>query len=174
MLQTILLVILAAVAIVLTLAALRPSTFRVERAATFKAPPEKVFAAINGMKAFNEWNPWLRMDPATAGTYAGPEVGKGSAYAWESKKTGAGRMEIVESQPASRVALKLDFLKPFEAHNMAEFTIVTEAGGTRLTWAMHGPQPFIPKLMGLFFSMDKMIGKSFEDGFANIKAIVER
>jgi uncharacterized protein YndB with AHSA1/START domain len=115
MLQTILLVILAAVAIVLVLAALRPSTFRVERSATFKASPEKVFAAINSMKAFNEWNPWLRMDPATAGTYAGPEVGKGSAYAWESKKMGAGRMEIVESQPASRIALKLDFLKPFEA-----------------------------------------------------------
>jgi hypothetical protein len=30
------------------------------------------------------------------------------------------------------------------------------------------------KLMGLFFSMDKAVGKSFEDGLANMKTLVEK
>lgn len=172
--ETVLIVVLVLVVIVLALAAMRPNTFSVERSTTINAPPEKVFALINDMKAFNSWNPWLRMDPNTVGTYAGAQAGRGAAYAWESKKVGTGRMEITESTPSSRVTLDLHFLKPFEGHNVANFTLTPQAGATTVTWAMHGPQAFIPKLMGLFFSMDKMIGKSFEEGLANMKAIAEK
>lgn len=174
MLWIILLVLVAAVAVVLIAAALKSNTFRIERSAVINAPPEKVFALINDFKSFNTWNPWLRMDPDTVGTYAGAASGQGAAYSWESKKVGTGRMEIADSTPPSRITLKLDFLKPFEAHNIADFALTPEAGGTKVTWAMHGPQPFVPRLMSLFVSMDKMVGKSFEDGLANMKAIAEK
>ena len=70
--------------------------------------------------------------------------------------------------------IQLDFFKPFEAHNTAEFTLEPQGGSTNITWAMHGRQPFGLKVMSLFFSMDKMVGKDFEAGLANLKSITEK
>ena len=39
---------------------------------------------------------------------------------------------------------------------------------------MYGPAPFISKVMQVFVSMDSMIGKDFEAGLANLKAIAEK
>ena len=108
-------------------------------------------------------------------TFIGAPSGKGAAYAWEgNSKVGAGRMEIIESTPPAKLLVKLDFQKPFEGHNTAEYTLVPSADGTRVTWAMYGPAPYISKLMGVFVSMDSMIGKDFEAGLANLKAAAEK
>jgi hypothetical protein len=154
-------------------AALRPDDFRVERTAMIKAAPEKIFPMINDLHRFNTWNPFEKMDPAIKGSYSGPESGRGAAYAWQSSKVGTGRMEIVDTQPTRKVVMSLQFLKPFAGNNTAEFTIAPQADTTAVTWAMHGKSAFIPKLIGLFFSQDKMIGGSFESGLANLKAQAE-
>jgi hypothetical protein len=39
---------------------------------------------------------------------------------------------------------------------------------------MYGPNTLIAKVMGLFFSMDTMIGAQFEQGLATLKAEAER
>jgi hypothetical protein len=99
----------------------------------------------------------------------------GATYAWEGNdKAGAGRMEIAESTPSSKIAIKLEFIKPFEVRNMAEFTLQPQGGATQVTWAMHGPSPYIAKLMDIFFNMDQMIGKDFETGLANLKTASEK
>jgi hypothetical protein len=108
-------------------------------------------------------------------SFSGAPSGKGAAYAWEgNSKVGSGRMEILESTPSSRLLIKLDFISPFEGHNTAEYTLVPTTDGTRVTWAMYGPAPFVSKLMGVFVSMDSMIGKDFEAGLANLKAAAEK
>jgi hypothetical protein len=89
-------------------------------------------------------------------------------------KIGQGRMEILDAPPPSKVAIKLDFLKPFEAHNTAEFTLAPRGDATDVTWAMHGPNLFIGKLMSVFMSMDRMVGKDFERGLASMKAAAEQ
>jgi hypothetical protein len=38
---------------------------------------------------------------------------------------------------------------------------------------MDGRNPFMAKLMQVFVSMDKMVGKDFETGLANLKARAE-
>ena len=58
MLKTIALVIVVIVAGILIFAATKPDTFRVERAATIKAPPEKIFPLINDFKRWDAWSPW--------------------------------------------------------------------------------------------------------------------
>ncbi len=63
---------------------------------------------------------------------------------------------------------------PFEGHNVAEFTLNGKGDATHVTWAMYGPASFVSKLMGIFFSMDSMIGKDFEAGLAALKAIAEK
>jgi uncharacterized protein YndB with AHSA1/START domain len=166
---------LVAIAAVLAYAATRPDTFRIQRETRIKAPPDKIFALINDFRNWQSWSPWEKMDPALRRAYSGSDSGKGAVYEWEgNNKVGKGRMEIIEGPPPSRIAIKLDFLKPFEAHNTAEFTLRPEGDATEVTWAMHGPNLFIGKVMSLFFSMDRMVGKDFETGLANLKTIAER
>jgi hypothetical protein len=167
-------VLLIAVAAVLVLAATKPGTFRVERATTIKAPRERIFALINDFHNWTSWSPWEKMDPAMQRRYAGPASGKGAVYEWEgNKKVGAGRMEIVDAAH-SKVAIKLDFLRPFEAHNNVAFTLEPQGDATLVTWAMQGPLPYIGKVMHVFMNMDRMVGKDFESGLANLKAAAER
>jgi hypothetical protein len=83
-------------------------------------------------------------------------------------------MEILSVAPPSKVSIKLDFLEPFEGHNITDFSLVPQGTQTELTWLMHGPAPFVSKLMGMFVDMDTMIGKDFEAGLANLKAAAEK
>ncbi|NBR30335.1 MAG: polyketide cyclase, partial [Betaproteobacteria bacterium] len=63
---------------------------------------------------------------------------------------------------------------PFEGHNTADFKLAGKGDYTDVTWAMYGPSPFPVKIMGIFFSMDRMVGKDFEAGLANLKAVTEK
>jgi uncharacterized protein YndB with AHSA1/START domain len=152
----------------------RPSSFRVERRGRFNAPPERVFAKLNDFREWASWSPWEGLDPNMQRTMSGAQSGPGSIYEWEgNRNVGKGRMEIVSADPPRKLNIKLDFLKPFEAHNMTEFTIEPRDGGSELTWAMTGDSPFMSKLMGVFMNFDKLIGKDFEKGLASLKTKVE-
>jgi hypothetical protein len=105
---------------------------------------------------------------------SGAESGVGAVYAWDGNSdVGQGRMEITEATAPSKVVVKLDFLRPIEAHNMVDFALTPKDGGTDVTWTMNGPQPLIAKVFGLFMDMDGMIGGDFEAGLAKLKAAAE-
>ena len=175
MLKIIAIVVAVLIAGILIFAATKPDTFRVQRSASIKAPPDKVFALINDFKAWGAWSPWEKKDPAMKRTFGAVTSGKGAQYAWDGdKNVGQGSMEITESTSPSKIALKLDFLKPFEAHNIVEFTLAVQGDTTNITWVMHGPANFISKLMQVFVNMDNMVGKDFEAGLANLKAAAEK
>ncbi|MDO9560760.1 MAG: SRPBCC family protein [Bradyrhizobium sp.] len=168
-------VLAAAIAIVLILALTRPNTFTIQRAAIVSAPPEKVFPLINDFRQWGGWSPWEHKDPAMKRTYSGAVRGKGAVYAWEGdKNVGKGRMEILDAAAPSKIVIKLDFLAPFEAHNTAEFTMLPHDDGTRVIWQMHGPAPFMAKVMRVFINIDKMVGKDFEAGLGNLKRLAEK
>ena len=175
MVKKIVLGLLAALVLLFIFATTRPDTFRVERSISIKSEPAKVYALLNDFHGFNSWSPWRNLDPTMRVAYAGETSGPGAIYTWEgNSKVGAGRMEILKSEPNTRVVVKLDFLEPFEGHNTSEYTLVSAAGATKVTWAMYGSSPFVSKLMGIFVSMDTMIGKDFERGLANLKAVSEK
>jgi uncharacterized protein YndB with AHSA1/START domain len=168
------LVLAVAIAIVLIFAMTKPDTFRVERAAAIEAPPERIFALIDDFHHWGSWSPWEGRDPAMKRSFEGAAGGKGAIYAWEgNKNVGTGRMEILSAVPSSTIVIKLDFIKPFEAHNTAEFTLLPQGGATAVTWAMHGPASFMHRMMEVFMNMDRMIGKDFEAGLANLKKLSE-
>jgi uncharacterized protein YndB with AHSA1/START domain len=167
-------VIVVLIAAVLILAATGPDTFRVQRAASIKAPPERIFSLINDFHRWDAWSPWEKKDPAMKRTFGAATSGKGAVYAWDGNKdVGQGRMEIAESAPPSRVAIKLDFVKPFEAHNLVEFRLQPNGDATDVTWTMQGDTPYFAKIIHLFIDMDRMVGKDFESGLANLKAAAE-
>jgi len=169
-------VILAiAIAIVLVLALTKPSSFAVRRATSIKAPAEKIFSLINDFHQWVAWSPYENKDRAMKRTYSGAAEGKGAVYAWDgNNNVGSGRMEIIDAAVPSKIVIKLDFFKPIEGHNTAEFTMLPHGDVTNLTWVMHGPASFMYKVMQVFMNMDNMIGKDFEVGLANLKKLTEK
>jgi uncharacterized protein YndB with AHSA1/START domain len=171
----VLLVVAAGIIGVLAFAATKPDIFRVQRSASIKAPADRIFGLITDLRGWRAWSPYEKRDPEMTRNYSGADKGKGAAYAWDgNRNVGAGRMEIVDVTPPSKVVIKLEFLRPFKANNTAEFVMEPKGDATTVTWAMHGPNKFIGKVMGIFIDMDKMIGKDFEDGLANLKTIAEK
>jgi len=167
-------VLAVGIAFILIRAAMLPNDFRVARSTSIKAPREKIFALINDMKAFNQWNPFAKMDPSTKTVYRGPASGPKAAFDWEGTgKAGKGSLEIVDANAPAAVTMKLDILKPMEGHNTVVFALQDNGGVTDVTWTMTGPYPYLNRIFGAIFNMDKMIGGSFESGLADLKRIAE-
>lgn len=173
-LLAILAILVIGVAGILGYAATQPDTFRIERAAEIQAPPEKIYAILSDFRRSPEWSPFEKTDPDMKRTFSGAERGKGAIYEWDgNSEAGAGRIEIVEAAEPSKLVLSLDFVRPMEGHNTVEYTLAPEGNTTSVTWAMHGPLPFVSKVMCVFFDMDEMVGGMFEQGLANLKKLAE-
>jgi uncharacterized protein YndB with AHSA1/START domain len=173
--STVLIIISVAVLALLLFASTRPGTFEVTRSTTINAPADMVYGFLDDFHQFGAWSPWEKLDPAMERTHSGAARGVGAIYQWVgNKKVGRGRMEILESVPPKQLTIKLDFVEPFESHNTTVFSLDSAAGATKVTWRMFGPNTFMSKVMSIFVSMDKMVGKDFETGLANLKAAAER
>lgn len=167
--------LIVAVAGVLAYATTMPDTFLVQRTTSIKAPPEKVYALISDLRGWGAWSPYEKKDPAMKRTFGDPASGKGATYAWDGdKNVGEGRMEIVDVSPPTTIVIKLDFLRPFEAHNVAEFTMRPRGDATDVTWAMYGPVPYLAKIMHMVFNVDRMVGDDFAAGLGNLKTLAEK
>jgi uncharacterized protein YndB with AHSA1/START domain len=168
-------VLAIAIAVVLILAAAKPDTFRVMRATTVRAPPEEIFPLINDFHQWATWSPYENRDPAMKRSFSGAESGRGAVYAWDgNNNVGSGRMEILEASAPSKIVIKLDFFKPFEGHNTAVFTMLPQGDGTDVTWLMQGPATLVSRLMQVFMNLDRMMGKDFQAGLANLKRLTEK
>ena len=165
----VLVVLIAVLAIIAT----RPGDFRIQRSAQISAPGDVVFSIINDLRQWEKWSPYDKRDPAMKKTFEGPSAGPGAIYGWNGNdKVGAGRMTIVESKPGELVSTKLQFFRPFACTNQVNFILVPSGTGTQVTWAMNGKNSFMGKAMSLLMNMDKMVGKDFEQGLANLNAVV--
>jgi hypothetical protein len=173
-LKLILIVIFALIAGVLGYAATRPDALHVQRTARIKAAPDKLIPLIEDFHTWVEWSPYEKKDLKMKKTFSGAPKGPGAVYEWNGdSNVGQGRMEIMDVSP-SKVTIKLDFLKPFEGHNVAQFTMQPAGDATEVTWSLDGTSAYAAKVIGIFMSMDKMIGSDFETGLANLKSIAER
>ena len=168
-------VLVLALAVLLAYAATRPDTFRFERSVTISAAPEKIRPLINDIRQFNTWNPFNKKDPAMKAAYRGPQAGPGAAYDFDGNgNVGKGTIQIIEPSGPDTVSMKLDMLSPMEGHNLIDFKLQPHGSGTQVTWAMHGPTPYVAKVLHVVVNMDKMLGRDFEAGLADLKALAER
>lgn len=175
MLNTILIIVAVVVVSFLGYAATKPDEFRVERTTSINAPPEKIFPYINDYRKWMAWSPYEKKDPKLKRTYSGPDSGVGSSYAWDgNKEIGSGNMKIVESIPSSLIRIDMQFITPMENKSVATFTLKPEGETTTVTWTMLGPNPFIGKVMGIIFNLDKMVGNDFAAGLADLKTAAEQ
>jgi hypothetical protein len=150
-------------------------TYTVERSATVDAPPERIYSQIADFRNWTNWSPWEDVDPQLRRTYSGAESGVGAVYGWSgNRKAGQGRMEIIDATEPAKVQIDLVFEKPWKARSDTVFAIEPAGSGSRVTWTMTGQKTFMTKVMGIFSSMDKMIGPDFEKGLARLKSVTEK
>jgi len=152
----------------------QPSEYRVTRTARINATPAALFPRVEDLKKFNEWNPWIKLDPTAQVTYYGEASGPGASMAWAgNSNVGEGRMTVIETRPHELVKIRLDFEKPLANTATAEFTFAPSAGGTSVTWSMSGHNNTMGKAIGLVMDMERMIGGQFERGLADLKSLTE-
>jgi uncharacterized protein YndB with AHSA1/START domain len=175
MLKKILLTIVALIALAVVgvgaAALTRPDAFKVERSVTMSVPPEAIYQQVADFKAWDRWSPWAKLDPAMKTEFGGAPGAPGATYHWAGNdQVGEGRMTITEVVPPSRVAIKLEFIKPWTATNDTTFVLAPEGNGTRVTWSMTGKNDFMGKVFSVFMDVDAMVGKDFEKGLAQLAA----
>ena len=161
--------------LIFVLIAGQPNDFIVTRAANFSAPPDKIFPYVNNLHLWEAWSPWDKLDPNAKSTFSGADAGVGAAMAWDGNgKVGTGKMTITASQPGESVRFRLEFQKPMQATNTAEFTFRPDGNQTVVTWTMQGKNSLMGRIFGLFMNCDKMVGCQYEKGLASLKSLTEK
>jgi uncharacterized protein YndB with AHSA1/START domain len=175
MILRLVIIVAVLIALVLIVAATQPRTFRIERSISVDAPPDRVFTLIDNLGSWTRWAPQDREDPSMKRTYSGPANGKGAVSEWTgSGSSGRGRMMITESLPPQKVSVQVDWVKPFVARNVNDFVLESTGTSTKVTWTMQGPNLYVMRIMGVFVNMDRTMGKHFETGLTNLKAVAEQ
>lgn len=149
-------------------------TYTVERSAIITAPAKTIYAQIVDLRNWRSWSPWDEIDPDMVRSYSGENSGPGAVYNWSgNRKAGEGRMEITSATEMSDVTIAVDFVKPFKSSSTTTFRLQPTEGATKVTWTMTGPKTTMVKVIGLFRSMDKMVGPDFEKGLARLAVVTE-
>jgi len=174
MLNIILFLIPLIIIVLLVLTSRQPSDFKVTRSGIVSAPASAIFPHVNNLQKWEAWSPWAKLDPNAKNSFEGPSEGVGAKMSWAgNNKVGVGSMTIMESRPDEFVQFKLEFQKPMQATNIAEFIFKPEGDQTAVTWTMSGTNNFMGKVMNLVMNCDKMVGGQFEKGLADLRAVVE-
>ncbi len=159
---------------VLLYASTKPDVFHVERSVLINATPDAIFPLINDLHRWDAWTPYNK-DPAMKKTHSGSEAGVGARYAWEgNKQVGQGEISIRETRPPRLLVFDLHMIKPFEGRNVATFSLDPEGEATRVTWSLDDKHKLMHKVMSIFLNLDKMIGKDFAVGLAQLKTVMEQ
>lgn len=149
-----------------------PSHFRIERSATINAPAERVYSMLVAPSEWKRWTVWNQRDPAMKVDYSGPPSGVGARWSWESESEGNGRMEFTEALPNQRIGYKLSFPE-FGMQSAGALTIEPAGSGVRVSWTNEGEMGTNPVNRWFGLLMDRMVGKDFEAGLANLKKLAE-
>lgn len=177
MIKKILLLLAAGLAIFLVYVAALPASYSVSRSTTIAATPEAIFEHVNNLHKWDDWSPWAKRDPNAKMTFEGPESGKGALFKWDGNSdVGKGQMKIQKSVPPKMIEIRLDFEDPFPGTSYASFQFEPKGvNATQVTWTLAGDQDYFERLICtlLGMNMDKMIGKDYETGLANLKRVVE-
>jgi hypothetical protein len=173
MLKKILFVVLGLVVAIVILAMVVPKNYLVTRSVVINAPQQQVMDEIRYFRNFTQWSPWSKLDPNMITEIKGNDGSVGAIYSWQGNEdVGKGSEEII-SLAADSIGIKLMFMEPWESESDNYFTVHPKGTGTEVVWGMKGENPIPFNLMSLFMSMDKMIGKDFEEGLQNLKSRLE-
>ena len=173
--MTLLYILAGIVLLVIILGIVAPKSYEVSRSIDVKQNIYKTFEYLKSLKSQDEWSPWGKRDPNMKKEFTGTDGEVGAISKWEgNKEVGSGEQEVTNIVDKQIIESQLRFLKPFKSTSDAYLKVIEIEKGTRVTWGFTGKNKFPMSIMMLFMSMDKMIGKDFEEGLQSLKEILEK
>jgi effector-binding domain-containing protein len=147
-----------------------PSRLHIEKSVEMNAPAAVVFEQFNTLKNWEQWSPWVKMDPQSKRDYFGSGSGVGSGYSWKGEKTGEGKLTITESNPYTSIVTELEMSgnKVYPGFNFQE-----SDGKTKVTWYFDSDAGWNPFGRYMNVMIKGMLGHQFEQGLNDVKQIVE-
>jgi uncharacterized protein YndB with AHSA1/START domain len=147
--------------------------FSVSRSVSINAPAAKIYPMVADPRGWKAWSVWNLRDPAMQITYSGPASGVGAVWAWHSASEGDGKMTFTAAEPDKQLGYDLYF-PDFGTTSSGALTFTPEGAATRVTWTMNGDMGSNPLYHWMALFTDKMVGKDFEAGLANLKRQAEK
>lgn len=150
---------------------------KVERIITINASAAVIFEEVVKLENFNKWSVWNREDSLVQHTFTGVDGTVGAATSWKGHPeiSGEGKMEITIIEKDKKVSHTINFIKPRKNKAVSVLLLnETDRSVTTVTWqfTMDTPRPW--NIFNLFYSMDKEMGKDFEDGLLLLKKLIEK
>ncbi len=154
----------AVIAVTAACTLLLPRHVHVQRQATVAAAPEAVLELAASNRAYQRFNPYLSADPKLNITHFGPESGAGSGFHFDGKDGKGSQTVATVTDESVRYDIDLGAM----GQPVQMITATPTAAGAEVTWSMDMDLGYNPvaRIFGLF--MDKMIGKTFEQGLDNL------
>lgn len=153
-----------------------PTRQQLERYITVNAPAEKVYEYLSKFENFNKWSAWNRHDSSLVNTITGVDGTLGAVNSWKGDpdQSGQGQMKITSLEINQEIEHEIKFLSPREMSAKSEFDLHESNGQTKVTWKfeLRTPRPW--NIFNIMSSMDRKMGKDFEDGLRNMKADIEK
>lgn len=152
-----------------------PQKTMMQREINVEADKKVIFELANNLQKFVEnWSPWTEKDPNMDTEFGGQNEGVGAVYKWKGdpKKVGFGTMEIIESDPFTKVVSFLNF----GGRGDAEVTLSIEevgAGTCKVVWSFCADNGMNPMARIFGTMMDKFLGPDFEMGLRKLKEASE-
>lgn len=168
MIKKILIALLVLILIYLAICPLGPKNMNAETIKTVKLSPEQAYSYFSDFKTWPKWSIWISEDPEIKLTFQEPSAGLGASYSWISKKSGNGRMRIVNVKPNESIDYELNFEGMGITQSMVSLKPVTE--GTEIRWRLYSADPFPFVLRGMFWlmNMNQRIADDFNKGIDNM------
>ena len=147
--------------------------YHFETSIVINAPIEKVYEQASSSKKFNEWNPWMSLDPNLKLTYSGNQGQVGDEYCWDGNDdVGQGCHVITALVPNQKIATKMMFKKPFESDATSDVVLTKEGNTTKVVWNMDCELDYPMNLMKLM--MDYQMEDSYGKGLKKLKELSEK
>lgn len=164
------------IGITVVLSWLLPAKQELERTVTIQAPAAAVYEQLSKLEHFNTWSVWGRQDSSVKHHLSGTDGTVGASSSWKGDPaiSGEGKIEITALEPGKSVTQSILFLSPKKSKANSIFTLAEKNGLTTVTWhfEMLTPRPW--NIFNLLSSIDKQLGKDFEEGLNTLKSIVEK
>ena len=168
--------LLAVLAVTAVLSMLMPTKQKIERSITINAPASVIYQQLVKLENFNKYSVWSQRDSAVKYTLAGTDgsVGATTSWAGDPEISGEGKIEIISLEENKTIKHKLNFSQPKKGTAESTFTLKESKGTTSVTWNFDLATPRPWNIFNLFYSLDKNMGKDFEESLATLKTVIEK
>ena len=171
-LKRIIIWLLVIIVLLVGVAYLLPSSYKVERSTLIKADKDMIFSMVCDFDNMELWTPWsLDMDTTVVFEYIGScEVG--AVHKWDGEEMGKGEMMITELIPGEKIVWELGF-EGYSQKMLAGMTFEPEGDEWLVTWTASGDLGYNPIYRYYGLMIDSDLGLDYENGLENVKTLCE-